>query len=172
MRALLGLLAIVLFLSQTASAQQTGYQLANGDRLRVTVLGEEELSGEYQVDGQGTFSMPLIGTVNADGLTARQLEERIAGLYLDGYLKNPQISIEVLNYRPFYILGEVKSPGGYPYKPGMTILNAVALAGGFTVYGDENDIRVKRGGNGEPKAMPADTIVQPGDVINVTERIF
>ena len=116
--------------------------------------------------------MPLLGPVNANGLTARQLEGRVAELYLDGYLKNPKISIEVLNYRPFYILGEVNSPGGYPYQPGMSILNAAALAGGFTIRADEDDIRVTRGGVGEPRQMSVDTIVQPGDIIRVTERIF
>lgn len=157
---------------QTPAAAQSGYQLASGDQLRITVHGEEELSGQFQLDGQGVFSMPLIGPVNAGGLTARQLEGRVAELYLDGFLKNPQISIEVLNYRPFYILGEVGSPGGYPFKPGMTILNAAALAGGFTVRADEDDIRVTRGGEGDPQVMSVDTIVQPGDIIRVTERIF
>lgn len=159
-------------LTSPAPAQDAGYRLAAGDQLRINVLGEDELSGEFQIDDQGVFSMPLIGPVNANGLTARQLEARIAEKYLDGFLKNPQISIEVLNYRPFYILGEVNSPGGYPYKPGMTILNAAALAGGFTVRADEDDIRVTRGGNGEPQVMTVETIVQPGDIIRVTERIF
>ncbi len=116
--------------------------------------------------------MPLIGTVESESLTPRELEASIATLFLDGFLKNPRISIEVLNYRPFYILGEVNSPGAYPYRAGMTILNAAALAGGFTYRANEKKIEVTRGGVGEPRIMPRETVVQPGDVIRVKERFF
>ena len=155
-----------------AIAQQAGYQLGSGDRVRVTVFGEEDLSGEFELDVQGTFSMPLIGTVSADALTPRILEARIAERLLDGFLKNPRVSVEVLNYRPFYILGEVNAPGGYAYRSGMTILNAAALAGGFTYRADEDDIEVTRANGGDPKVLSPETIVQPGDIIRVNERLF
>ncbi len=170
-----GIVALCLWtlvLPGVSSAQETGYQLGAGDRVRVVVFGEEELSGEFELDGQGDFSMPLIGTINANTTTSRQLEEQIAVLLRDGFLKNPRVSVEVLNYRPFYIMGEVNQPGSYPYRAGITILNAAAIAGGFTFRADEKDIVVRRGGKGEAVKMPADTIVQPGDVIRVKESFF
>lgn len=171
--AMLGVLVSGMPLGGTALAQeQSGYRLGAGDRVRVGVFGETELSGEFELDSQGTFSMPLIGTVDGHDLTPRALEERIADKLRDGFLKNPRVSVEVLNYRPFYILGEVNTPGSYPYRAGMTILNAAALAGGFTYRADERDIEVTRGGVGEPIEVTSESIVQPGDVIRVKERLF
>ena len=107
----------------------SAYKLASGDRLKVTVFRHEDLSGEFALDGAGNFAMPLIGQIDAYGLTTREVEQRIQTKLSDGYLVDPQVAVEVLNYRPFYILGEVKAPGAYPYVNGMTVLNAVALAG-------------------------------------------
>lgn len=165
-------LILALLFAAPGFAQQSGYQLGSGDRVRVVVFGEEDLSGEFELDSEGVFSMPLVGAVQAWRLTPRQLEDRIAGLLLDGYLKNPRVNVEVLNYRPFYILGEVNAPGGYPYRAGMTILNAAALAGGFTYRADEDDIEVTRIDGQEPRVLPPETIVQPGDIIRVNERLF
>ena len=165
---ILPLLAVLLALP--AAAQE--YRLGSGDRVKVTVFGEEDLSGEFELDGESRFSMPLIGTVDAQGTSPRALEGRIATLLQDGFLKNPKVSVEVLNYRPFYILGEVNEPGSYPYRAGMTILNAAAMAGGFTFRADERDIEVTRGASGNPRVMEPTTIVQPGDVIRVNESIF
>ena len=161
-----------------AGAQATrlaapAYTMDSGDRLRVVVFRHEDLSGEFEVDGTGTFSMPLIGNVDAVGLTARQLEERIAERLRDGYLVDPQVSIEVLNYRPFFILGEVNQAGQYPYASGMTVLNAVALAGGFTFRAKEDGITVQRGGSNAPEVVVTpDTPVLPGDIVRVPERFF
>lgn len=163
------LVALVMIASPVESQE---YVLGSGDQVKVTVFGEDDLSGEFQLDGESKFSMPLIGTVSAAKATQRNLEERIATMLKDGFLKNPRVSVEVLNYRPFYILGEVNKPGSYPYRAGMTILNAAALAGGFTFRADEDDIEVTRGGKGEPKVLSPETIVQPGDVIRVKESIF
>ena len=168
----LAVLGAAVLLPLPAMAQAADYRLGSGDQVRVTVFGEEDLSGEFELDGGGAFSMPLIGTVEALEQSPRQLEEIIATLLRDGYLKNPRVSVEVLNYRPFYILGEVNQPGSYPYRTGMTILNAAAMAGGFTYRADEGDIEVSRGGEGPPEVMAAETIVQPGDVIRVNERFF
>jgi protein involved in polysaccharide export with SLBB domain len=150
-----------------------GYRLASGDQIRVTVFRHEDLSGEYQLDGMGNFSMPLIGQINADGATVRQAEERIREKLMAGYLVDPQVSVDVLNYRPFYILGEVKSPGSYPYVNGMTVLNAVALAGGYTYRASDGRITVTRGGSGgrQIRADPG-TEIFPGDIVNVPERFF
>lgn len=166
------MLGLVMLSAAPVLAQSADYKLGSGDQVRITVFGQEDLSGEFELDGGGAFSMPLIGTVQALSQSPRQLEQIIASKLLDGYLKNPRVSVEVLNYRPFYILGEVNEPGSYPYRAGMTILNAAAMAGGFTYRADESDIEVSRGGSGEPAVMAPETIVRPGDVIRVNERLF
>jgi polysaccharide export outer membrane protein len=150
-----------------------GYRLASGDQIRVTVFRHEDLSGEFQLDGLGNFSLPLVGQINADGMTVREAENAIREKLMAGYLVDPQVSVEVLNYRPFYILGEVKQPGSYPFVNGMTVLNAVALAGGYTYRASEGRITVTRGGSGgrQVRAEPTTSIL-PGDIVNVPERFF
>ncbi len=137
-------LLFALFFSASAGAQELRYVLGSGDELRITVFGEKDLSGKFEIGGHGSLSLPLIGEVQATGLTLKDLASRISTKLKDGYLKRPRVSIEVLNYRPFYIIGEVKEPGSYPYVAGMTVLNAVALGKGFTYRADKNDIKVKR----------------------------
>lgn len=156
-------------LASPAAAQD--YTLSGGDRVSVVVFGEDDLSGEYEVDGAGVFSMPLIGPVDAEGQTVRQLEARVREALLDGYLRNPRVSIEVLNYRPFFIMGEVNAPGSYPYRSGLTLLNAVAIAGGYTFRADERDVEITRG-DAAPFTAGPQTPVLPGDVIEVDERLF
>ncbi len=149
------------------------YRLGPGDQVRIVVFRHPDLSGEFELDGRGAFSMPLIGEVRANGLTARELEEKIASMYADGYLVNPVVSVEVLTYRPFYILGEVNRPGQYEYESGMTVLNAVAKAGGFTYRAKQDGIMVQRGGaNAPPVVVSGNTRIQPGDIITVPERFF
>lgn len=158
---------------QATRLSAPAYTMDSGDRLRVVVFRHEDLSGEFEVDGTGTFSMPLIGNVDAVGLTARQLEDRIAERLRDGYLVDPQVSIEVLNYRPFFILGEVNQAGQFPFAAGMTVLNAVALAGGFTFRAKEDAITLQRGGSNAPEVVVTpDTPVLPGDIVRVPERFF
>jgi len=150
------------------------YKLGPGDALRVTVFRHEDLSGEFEIDGEGFFALPLVGEIMTAGLTARQLENEIEmRLQSGGYLVDPQVSIEVLNYRPFYIIGEVTNPGSYQYVNGMTVINAIALAGGFSYRADQDDIMISRGGSTGPQieALP-DTAVLPGDIIEVPERFF
>lgn len=166
--------------AQTASAGASpavteGYRLGSGDQVRITVYGQPELSGEYAVDGGGMLSFPLIGQVRAGGLSAVDLEKALISRLQPDYLKNPSVSVEVLAYRPFYIVGEVRAPGSYPYVSGMTVLNAVALAGGFTYRARESSFYVMRpepGGNRTKLDAVADTPVFPGDVITVRERYF
>ena len=152
----------------------SSYRLGPGDALRVNVFRHEDLSGEFTLDGDGYFALPLVGEVLGGGRTARQLENEIEGaLKSGGYLVDPQVSIQVLNYRPFYIIGEVNNPGSFEYVNGMTVINAVALAGGFTYRADQDDIVISRGGSSGPEIEAApDTEVLPGDIIEVTERFF
>jgi polysaccharide biosynthesis/export protein VpsN len=151
-----------------------GYKLGPGDRVRVTVFRHPDLSGEFQLDGAGYFAMPLVGEVLGGGRDARQLETEVEAHLKDGgYLVDPQVGVEILNYRPFYIIGEVNNPGSYQYVSGMTVINAVALAGGFTYRADQDDIVINRGGSQGPEVEAMlDTEVLPGDIINVTERFF
>ena len=148
------------------------YQLGAGDKLKITIFDEPDLSGEFELDGAGGVALPLIGQMQAMDLSPRELEARIEARLLDGYLLRPRVSIEVLSYRPFYIMGEVNQPGSYPYRAGLNVLNAAALAGGFTYRADEDDIAVKRGGKGDAKATDLESLVRPGDIIRVKERLF
>jgi protein involved in polysaccharide export with SLBB domain len=156
-----------------ADLTTSAYRLGSGDRIKVTVFRHEDLSGEFTLDGAGNFAMPLIGEVQGYGLNTRELEERIEAKLQDGYLVDPQVGIEVLNYRPFYILGEIKAPGAYPYVNGMTVLNAVALAGGFSYRAKQDDFLLQRGGsNTGSTEVPGDTPLLPGDIVTVQERFF
>ena len=150
------------------------YTLGSGDRLRVTVFGHQDLSGEFLVEGTGLVSLPLIGSVPLGGKSVTEAESAIIDALKPDYLKNPRVSVQVLNYRPFYIIGEVNNPGSYPYVSGMTVLEAVAIAGGFTYRAKEKEMTIIRGtdqGRLEAEAAP-ETLVLPGDVIEVPERFF
>ncbi len=151
-----------------------GYRLGPGDQIRLTVVRHADLSGQFEIDGEGFLAMPLVGGIRSAGLTPRALENAIEDqLRNGGYLVNPQVSIEVLNYRPFYIIGEINNPGSYQYVNGMTVTNAVALAGGFTYRADQGDMSITRGGsNGRHLEANAGTEVLPGDIIEVSERAF
>ncbi len=151
-----------------------GYQLGPGDKIRVTVFGESDLSGEYQVDGSGMVRLPLIGTLRAAGYTAPNLEQGISGALADGYLKNPRVNVEIATYRPFYIIGAVNRPGQYAYIDHMNALNAVALAGGFTDQAVQSTLYVRHEGSmvEEPVRTNQLTLVVPGDVIRVKTSFF
>ena len=158
----------------SAGANPEQYRLGAGDQVRVTVFGQPDLSGDFTVDGTGMVALPLIGNIKGGGLTLREFEKVIVKALKPDYLKNPQVSAEVLNYRPFYIIGEVKRPGSYPYVNGMTVVNAVALAGGYTYRARENHILITHANDPKRKQVVAnhDTVVLPGDVIEVPERFF
>jgi len=150
------------------------YRLGSGDKIRVTVFGEADLSGTFVVDGKGVVAMPLIGEVTLGGLALREGERLIVEKLREGFLKQPQVGIEVLNFRPFYILGEVKKPGSYPFVDGMTVLNAVALAGGFTYRANKDVIVITRATNPEKSEQEIEPTAQvfPGDMIRIKERFF
>lgn len=156
-------------------SQSPDYRLGSGDRVRITVFGQQDLTGEYLVDGSGMLAFPLIGRVPAGQKTGAELAQEIAKRLDPDYLRNPNISVEVLSYRPFYIVGEVRQPGSYPYVSGMSVINAIALAGGFTYRARESSFYLTRAGrDGEKTKIDAgpETPVQPGDVITVRERYF
>lgn len=150
------------------------YELGPGDQVKVTVYGEEDLSGEFEIDGQGKIAMPLIGAVTVGGRRMDDAEALIRDLLLDGYLVTPRVSVEVMNYRPFYILGEVDQPGSYPYVNDMTVLNAVALASGFTYRANKKKIEITRKIDGVEQKITVDATakVLPGDIIRIDERFF
>lgn len=156
------------------SQQATAYALGSSDRLRVTVFGHPDLSGEFEVDGSGSISMPLIGQLRAIGLSTVELETAIAERLADGYVLNPRVSAEVINYRPFYILGEVGRPGEYPYTSGLTVQNAVAAAGGFTYRANKRAVFIKSIDSDQEVLydLTPSTVVKPGDTIRIGERIF
>ncbi len=157
-----------------APPQQAAYMLDSGDRLRVVVFGQDGLTNSYVVDASGDIAMPLIGSVEARGLTTDQLSSRIAGLLRQGYVRDPHVAVEVEAYRPFFILGEVTQPGQYPYVANMTVETAVAIAGGFTPRGYKQYVVISRnyGGQAYRFKTPITAQIQPGDTIQVQERWF
>lgn len=141
---------------------------------KVTVYGEKDLSCVFEISGTGSVAYPLIGEVEAGGKTVRELEKLIALKLRNAYLRIPRVGIEVTNYRPFYILGEVKRPGSYAYVEGMKIVNAVAMSGGFTYRAKKLKFLVRRAGapkDSETEASP-DDLLYPGDVVRIPERFF
>jgi len=160
--------------STAAASAIEDYKLGVGDKVRVTVFGEDDLGGEFTIDGSGYVRLPLIGQVKAIGLSAQNLENEVTTLFKDGYLKAPRVNVEVTAYRPFYILGEVSRPGQYPYVNGMTVLHAIALAGGYTERARTSDIDIVRGGQSKSERVPVDQAVKvlPDDVITVRQRYF
>lgn len=150
------------------------YRLGAGDRLRLQVFGQEELSQEYVVSDSGAITVPLIGAVDAEGRTIAELEEEIARQLSAGILVNPNVTAEVVTYRPFFILGEARAPGQYPYVPRMTVLTAVSMAGGFTFRAEQDAVSITRLVDGQMSEFRADPLdfVAPGDVVNVHERFF
>lgn len=150
------------------------YALSGGDRVRVVVFGDPTLGGEFTIGGSGYISLPLIGEVDVRGLTSTQLQERIVARLADGYLKDPRVAVEVLSTRPFYILGEVNKPGQYDFANGLTVLGAVAQAGGFTYRAKTKRVLIRHAGEAAEAAhdVTATTTVAPGDTIRVRERLF
>jgi polysaccharide export outer membrane protein len=151
------------------------YKLGGGDQLRIITFGNDQLTGQFRVDDQGTIAMPLIGNVQASGLTPSELAGQLSDtLKQQKFLKDPSVSVEVLAYRPIFVLGEVSKPGQYAYQPGMTVLTAVAVAGGYTYRAFQDyasDIRTSNGHAEEGRVKPQ-SFLAPGDVIKIYERHF
>jgi polysaccharide export outer membrane protein len=162
-------------LSPISASTAGPYHLGVGDQVRIITFGTQQLSGEFRVNDSGNISLPLVGAVPAAGLTPGQLESSIVNtLKTKGLFGNPSVSVEVITYRPFFILGEVSKPGQYPYQPGMTVLTAVAVGGGFTYRAVTDRFSIVRHSDDKAAEYLADrqTFVEPGDVITVYERRF
>jgi polysaccharide biosynthesis/export protein len=157
------------------AAAAAPYSLGPGDQVRIITFGEENLTGEFRVNDSGSIALPLVGAVHAEGLTSGGLEAAVADALRRGNLvHHPSVAVEVIAYRPIYVLGEVNKPGQYAYEPGMTVVTAVAVAGGFTyraIEGYAAIVRTDEGKAVEGKAS-RQAFVQPGDVITVFERRF
>src|SRR5690349_6048926 len=146
--------------------------LQAGEKIRVTVYGEPSLSGEYPIDPSGFVSLPLAGTVKAAGLSQQQLEQDLAQKFSSGYLKNPKITVSVAQFRPFYIVGEVEKPGAYPYTGGLTVLSAIAIAGGTTYRANQSNVLIQHPGESSMRAydLSAPIPILPGDIIQIPRR--
>jgi polysaccharide biosynthesis/export protein len=152
-----------------------GYTLGPGDKLRIVVFGQTGISGDYLVDANGQVTLPLVGSVPARGRTTKALERMIAERLKQGYVRDPNVTVSIASYRPFFILGEVTTPGQYPYVPNMTAENAVAIAGGFSPRAKKSYVELTRnmgGGQQIHQRVPLSYPLQPGDTIMVKERWF
>jgi polysaccharide export outer membrane protein len=155
-------------------APETAYALDAGDRLRIFVYGNPNLSRLYTVDQEGVITVPLIGDVPARGRSTRSLARLIETRLAAQYVREPHVSVDIAQNRPFFILGEVRSAGQYPYVSGMTVQAAVAIAGGYADRADERRVQITRRINGFSEKMDVspDFVVQPGDTVYVYERWF
>jgi|SRR5581483_6091525 len=161
--------------TSASSFSMDNYILGPNDKVKISVYGETGLTGEYVISSDGKISLPLVGNVGASGKTVKQFQDELVTAYRDGgYLKDPKITAEVVSARPFFILGEVKIPGQYPCLNGMTVMNAVATAGGFTYRAENDTVFIRHPGEAqEHKEKLTDTTpVFPGDTIRIDERWF
>ena len=150
------------------------YRLDSSDRLRIIVFGQDDLSNTYTIDQAGYISFPLIGNVPARGKTQQELAITIAKSLRKGYLRDPDVSVEVDTYRPVFVMGEVQNAGQYTYVAGMTVQNAIATAGGFSARAQQQNVDITRQVNGEilNGRVPISDPIRPGDTLYVRERYF
>jgi protein involved in polysaccharide export with SLBB domain len=160
--------------ASTLPTSAADYRLGVADKVRILVYNEPSLSGEFSVNSNGAIAVPLIGDVVAANKTTSQITADIQQRLADGYLRDPKVSIDVTTFRPYYILGEVNRPGQYPYSAGLTVLNAVATAQGFTYRADQRRVFIKNAGQTQESAqkLSSDLEVRPGDTIRIGERYF
>jgi protein involved in polysaccharide export with SLBB domain len=157
------------------SAAGVATHLRAGDRIKINVYGEEALTGEYDVSPSGYVTMPLIGAIRAAGRAQAELGRDIAGRYRSGgLLQDPKVTVAVVQFRPFYVLGEASNPGEYPFRSGLTVHAAVAMAGGFTYRASKSFVLIRHTGDEVWKEYPLTepVVIAPGDLIRVPERYF
>ena len=166
---------LLILLTSLATAQQvTDYVLGPGDQVAISVFGELDLSVEFTLSDNGALNYPFLGEIRVTGLTMPELEKRIADGLRGDYLINPEVTVSMQQYRPFFLNGEVNRPGGYPYQPGLTLEKALALAGGLSPRASRNKILVKRANNlsGAAVNIRMSDAVRAGDVITVPQSFF
>src|SRR4029450_13855369 len=146
-------------------------QLQPGDKIRISVFGEDKLSGDFEIDQSGRISLPLAGTVEAKGLTQSELEQALAKKFRSEYLKNPKVSVTIATLQPYYVKGEVEKPGEFVYKSGLNVLTALAIAGGPTYRASRSTVQIQRRGETSMRDDPISAYVPilPSDVIKVPE---
>lgn len=150
------------------------YLLDSGDRVRIIVYEQPDLTNSYNVDQAGYIAFPLVGAVPARGLTAKQIEKQLAVKLRQGFLRDPDVSVEVEQYRPIFVMGEVGAPGQYAYVPSMTVQKAVAVAGGYTPRANQKNVDITRQINGRVMSgsvLTSDPLM-PGDILQIRERLF
>jgi len=158
----------------SAATASSTYRLGPGDKLRITTFGEPSLTGDFMVGDAGVLGFPLLGQVQAGGLTIAELQASLEAALHEGFLKEPRVSVAAISYRPYYILGEVTKPGEYPYSDSLTVMKAVAAAGGFTYRANTKRLHIKRASDDREVTAPltATIPVHPGDTIRIGERYF
>lgn len=156
--------------------QPVEYKLESGDEVKIAVFGEERFNGQYKISTNGDISFPLIGNIVATDKSALELKETLEASLGAGYINDPRVTVEVMSYRPFYIMGEVQKSGKYEYADGLTALQAIALAGDFTYRADKRKVFIRRVGNGEEEVYDLqngrEIFISPGDTIRIGERYF
>ncbi|MFV0296890.1 MAG: polysaccharide biosynthesis/export family protein [Hyphomicrobiaceae bacterium] len=159
---------------QLESMSLKAYKVGIGDKLKLEVFGEKDLSGTYDVDNNGAISLPLIGPLNVVGENTATIRQNVSRRLANGYLNTPKVTVDVDTYRPIYVHGEVKTGGAFPFKVGTRLRDAVAVAGGYTYRADSSYIVLSRDGMSKDTRinMPSDLFVMPGDNIRVPERYF
>ena len=162
--------------AEANNALVQGYRIAGGDKVRLAVFDEPSLSGEFDIGLDGGLSLPLVGSLAAEGKTPAQLSDEIAAALSEGgYVINPRVSVEVAQHRPFYILGEVQTPGEYPYVGDLTVEQAIAKAGGYTPRAARSEVVLRRADWPEARRIRLGTtplLIGPGDTIRVEEAFF
>lgn len=157
-----------------AAAATSAPRLQRGDKIRIVVYGEDKVGGDYEIDPGGFVTMPLAGTVHAAGLTTAAFQRLLTKKLRSEYLKDPQVTVEVITFQPVYVMGEVERPGEYPFRTDLNVVTATALAGGVTYRGSRTTVEIRHAGEPAPREYPlAPTVpVFPGDTIKIPERYF
>jgi polysaccharide export outer membrane protein len=169
------------YFSHASNNVLAGYTLGAGDLISISVYDEEDLSLEVRIGLSGQISYPLLGNIEVSGLSPKQLEDKLVAGLKGPYLIDPSVTVSIQEYRPFYVIGEVNKPGGYPFHPGLTVDKAISISGGFTeraskssifVVHDSGDLEQKRSDDDEKEAVKLFDVIQPGDVITIEQSFF
>ncbi|WP_218352168.1 polysaccharide biosynthesis/export family protein [Alteromonas lipotrueiana] len=177
LRLILGILSAVWVLgvsAQQGNPSMSQYRLGVGDEILIEVFGQSNLSMQSRLPDVGTINYPFLGELKLVGLTVSEVEKTIYQGLKGDYLVNPSVAVSIVEYRPFFIDGEVKDPGGYPYQPGLTVNKAAALAGGYTERAARSDVQIIREKNGRQTSLEVEVgqMIQPGDIITIPQRFF